>query len=151
LKAALSLPLRLHGDVSLHRWAVDLAERFSLPAAYDAHYLALAEWLGGEFWTADRRLAQAVGYTWWRVERDLGPVREGQMTDIQLQRELHGPSPLLDDQGNLVQVGWARQPVLDCNLEAAVSRCWIATWRLPASTRSAPSNASASSAGITTA
>ncbi|HEY67393.1 MAG TPA: DUF2804 domain-containing protein [Thermoflexia bacterium] len=41
------------------------------------------------------------------------------MTDIQLQRELHGPSPLLDDQGNLVQVGWARQPVLDCNLEAA--------------------------------
>ena len=60
LKVAFSLPLRLHGDVSLHRWAVDLAERFSLPAAYDAHYLALAEWLGGEFWTADRRLTQAV-------------------------------------------------------------------------------------------
>jgi len=60
LKVAFSLPLRLHGDVSLHRWAVDLAKRFSLPAAYDAHYLALAEWLGGEFWTADRRLAQAV-------------------------------------------------------------------------------------------
>ena len=40
--------------------ALDLAERFSLPAAYDAHYLALADWLGGEFWTADRRLARAV-------------------------------------------------------------------------------------------
>jgi predicted nucleic acid-binding protein len=37
-----------------------LAERFSLPAAYDAHYLALADWLGGEFWTADRKLVRAV-------------------------------------------------------------------------------------------
>jgi len=60
LEAALSLPLRLHGESDLHWQALDLAERFSLPAAYDAHYLALAEWLGGEFWTADRRLAQAV-------------------------------------------------------------------------------------------
>ena len=60
LKAALSLPLRLHDEADLHWQALDLAERFSLPAAYDAHYLALAEWLGGEFWTADRRLAQAV-------------------------------------------------------------------------------------------
>jgi len=41
------------------------------------------------------------------------------VADIRSQRELHGPSPLLDEQGNLVQVGWARQPVLDCNLEAA--------------------------------
>jgi predicted nucleic acid-binding protein len=40
---------------------LDLADRFALPAAYDAHYLALADWLGGEFWTADRRLAKAVG------------------------------------------------------------------------------------------
>lgn len=60
LKAALSLPLRLYGELDLHWQALDLAERFSLPAAYDAHYLALAEWMGGEFWTADRRLAQAV-------------------------------------------------------------------------------------------
>ncbi|HDD25074.1 MAG TPA: DUF2804 domain-containing protein [Chloroflexi bacterium] len=27
--------------------------------------------------------------------------------------------PLLDEQGNLTQIGWARQPLLDCNLEAA--------------------------------
>ena len=60
LKAALSLPLRLHRDASLHQRALDLADRFSLPTAHDAHYLALAEWLGGEFWTADRRLVQAV-------------------------------------------------------------------------------------------
>jgi len=33
--------------------------------------------------------------------------------------ELTTPSPLLDPQGNLKQVGWSRQPLLDCNLEAA--------------------------------
>jgi predicted nucleic acid-binding protein len=60
LQAALALPLHLHGDTGLHQRALDLAERFSLPAAYDAHYLALAEWLGAEFWTADHRLVQAV-------------------------------------------------------------------------------------------
>jgi len=60
LKAALVLPLRLYGLPALHHQAVHLADRFSLPAAYDAHYLALAEYLGGEFWTSDRRLARAV-------------------------------------------------------------------------------------------
>ena len=33
------------------------------------------------------------------------------------QIELVERSPLLDSSGNLVQVGWARQPLLDCNLE----------------------------------
>ena len=60
LNAALALPVRLYGDRDLHRRALDLAERFSLPAACVAHYLALADLLGGEFWTADRRLARAV-------------------------------------------------------------------------------------------
>jgi len=35
------------------------------------------------------------------------------------QHELCQPSALLDEQGNLVQVGWARQPLLNCNLENA--------------------------------
>ena len=50
----------------MHEQALDLAERFAFQAAYDAHYLALAEWLGGEFWTADGRLVQAVqaGLPW---------------------------------------------------------------------------------------
>jgi predicted nucleic acid-binding protein len=38
-----------------------------LGATYDAHYLALADYLGGEFWTADRRLAKVV-------QRELGWV-----------------------------------------------------------------------------
>jgi predicted nucleic acid-binding protein len=66
LKAALALPIHLHGEPDLHHRALDLAQRFSLPAAYDAHYLALAEHLGGEFWTADGKLARAVqsSLTW---------------------------------------------------------------------------------------
>lgn len=35
------------------------------------------------------------------------------------EHEIRESSPLLDRQGNLVQVGWARQPLLDCNLEDA--------------------------------
>jgi predicted nucleic acid-binding protein len=60
LKAALALPLELHGEADLHWRALELAEWLSLPAAYDAHYLALAELLEGEFWTADGRLARTV-------------------------------------------------------------------------------------------
>ena len=36
-----------------------------------------------------------------------------------MQREITTTSPLLDKGGNLVQAGWARQPLLDCNLEDA--------------------------------
>ncbi len=62
LKAAFSLPVHLYGDRALHWRALAIAQRFSLPAAYDAHYLALADRLGGEFWTADQKLARAVGH-----------------------------------------------------------------------------------------
>jgi hypothetical protein len=33
------------------------------------------------------------------------------------QHEIIAPTPLLDAQGRLTQVGWARAPLLDCNLE----------------------------------
>jgi len=36
-----------------------------------------------------------------------------------MQRELKGQGKLLDTQGNLADIGWARQPLLDCNLEDA--------------------------------
>lgn len=38
----------------------ELARTHNLPATYDAHYLALAEREGCEFWTADARLYHAV-------------------------------------------------------------------------------------------
>jgi predicted nucleic acid-binding protein len=60
MQAAFALPLDLQGGPELHWRALELAERFSLPAAYDAQYLALAERLGGEFWTADGALARMV-------------------------------------------------------------------------------------------
>ena len=60
LQAALALPVQLYGEAELHGRALDLAERLGLPAAYDAHYLALAEWLGAQYWTADVRLGRAV-------------------------------------------------------------------------------------------
>jgi predicted nucleic acid-binding protein len=60
IRAALALPIRLHFDDALHSAALAFAARFSLPAAYDAHYLALADRLGAAFWTTDRRLANSV-------------------------------------------------------------------------------------------
>lgn len=42
---------------ALDRSALRWAQRLEQTVAYDAHYLALAEVLGCQFWTADRRLA----------------------------------------------------------------------------------------------
>jgi hypothetical protein len=36
-----------------------------------------------------------------------------------MQTELTQPGPLLQPDGRLAQIGWARQPLLDCNLESA--------------------------------
>jgi predicted nucleic acid-binding protein len=68
-KAALALPIELHGGAQLHWRAMELANMLSLRAAYDAHYLAVAEQLEGEFWTSDRRLARSIksSLTWVHV------------------------------------------------------------------------------------
>ncbi len=57
----LKLRITIFGHTDLHRRALGLAGKLNLAATYDAHYLALAEMFGAEFWTADRRLAEAVG------------------------------------------------------------------------------------------
>ena len=54
------LELDTSQDVALNMRATRLAHQFSLPASYDAHYLALAERKNCEFWTADARLLKAV-------------------------------------------------------------------------------------------
>jgi predicted nucleic acid-binding protein len=49
------------------RSGFEWAGRLGQARAYDGFYLALAEELGAEFWTADRRLANAArqaGATW---------------------------------------------------------------------------------------
>jgi len=53
---------------AVHSRALELMERFGLPTAYDAHYLALAESQGCECWTADEGLCNAV-------KKELGWVR----------------------------------------------------------------------------
>ena len=63
LQDALNLNIILYGDSELHRQALNIATQLKLPATYDAHYLALAQQLGCEFWTADKRLFNAVQAT----------------------------------------------------------------------------------------
>ncbi|HLH60179.1 MAG TPA: type II toxin-antitoxin system VapC family toxin [Ktedonobacteraceae bacterium] len=47
-------------DLALSMHAVEFAHRFSLPASYDSHFLALAEREECELWTADSRLKRAI-------------------------------------------------------------------------------------------
>ena len=52
--------LELQQPPGLHVRALQLASQLNQSAAYDAHYLALAESVGCELWTADERFYRAV-------------------------------------------------------------------------------------------
>ncbi len=56
----MSLGLTLHDTPNLHVRALELASQLSQSATYDAQYLALAESLGCELWTADERFYRAA-------------------------------------------------------------------------------------------
>lgn len=60
LRAALELPIRMYDGADLHQATFNFAARFRLGAAYDAHYLALADRVGAELWTADTKLFNSV-------------------------------------------------------------------------------------------
>jgi len=60
LQLALAFNIQYLEPVDFHLRAFELADRLGRPAAYDTHYLTLAEHLGCEFWTADERLVNAV-------------------------------------------------------------------------------------------
>lgn len=58
---------RVAPTLELHRAALLWAERIGQSKVYDAQYLALAENLSAEFWTADQRLfhsLQGLGVNW---------------------------------------------------------------------------------------
>ncbi len=52
--------IELHQPPGLHVRALQLATQLRQGAAYDAHYLALAESVGCELWTADERFYRAA-------------------------------------------------------------------------------------------
>jgi predicted nucleic acid-binding protein len=58
--------------------AMEFAQRFGLPAAYDSHYLALAESKGCAFWTADTRLWNTIRgkVSWVRWIGDYKPANQ---------------------------------------------------------------------------
>jgi predicted nucleic acid-binding protein len=60
LQLALAFGIEYLEPVDFYLRAFELADRLERPVAYDTHYLALAEHLGCEFWTADERLVNAV-------------------------------------------------------------------------------------------
>ena len=61
---ALALPVEIHSDADMHGAALDVARRYGLPAAYDAHYVALAESYGAVLWTTDQRLVNRCQKDW---------------------------------------------------------------------------------------
>ena len=61
LDRLLTLEIQLHETDHLHHRALELASLINQGAAYDSHYLALAETLDCDLWTADRRLQRTAG------------------------------------------------------------------------------------------
>ncbi len=68
LSLAQSLGVQLFPpDEVQSRLAFDWTMQLRRASAYDSFYLALAQTLDGELWTADKRLAQASGVPWVRL------------------------------------------------------------------------------------
>ena len=58
--AAFALPIQLIGTETIHKRALELALAWSLPATYDAHYIAVAEQFDCTLWTGDAKLVKRV-------------------------------------------------------------------------------------------
>jgi hypothetical protein len=55
-----ALAIVLTGPAELYDRALQLADAYGLPAAYDAQYLALTQLLGCDFWTDDQALVRSL-------------------------------------------------------------------------------------------
>ncbi|KXK15974.1 MAG: PIN domain protein [Chloroflexi bacterium OLB14] len=60
LELTLDLPINLVNEAKLHIRAREIAMEYNLSATYDAHYLALAEWMNVDLYTADTRLVNSL-------------------------------------------------------------------------------------------
>jgi predicted nucleic acid-binding protein len=56
-----SFPIGVREPATMYEQVLILADAYELPAAYDAHYVALAQILGCNLWTNDRRLLNLLG------------------------------------------------------------------------------------------
>jgi predicted nucleic acid-binding protein len=63
----LAVPLEIVEPPGLYSAALALARRYDLAATYDAQYLALAQALDADLWTADRDLLGRVPRTFRRL------------------------------------------------------------------------------------
>lgn len=68
LTESFNLGIELYSNSELHQDALAIAERFKLPAAYDAHYLALAEKMQIDFYTCDKKLFNSVQQNFPRIK-----------------------------------------------------------------------------------
>jgi predicted nucleic acid-binding protein len=72
----LAFAIAIHNPEGLHRRALPLPDAHGLPAAYDAHCLALAERLNCDLWTDDRGLLRLLAgrlpFVRWIGEGDAG-------------------------------------------------------------------------------
>lgn len=59
----LASQVQCYDSLDIHRRALRLASQLGQGAAYDSHYLALAEVLDCEMWTADERLYRSASST----------------------------------------------------------------------------------------
>lgn len=75
LARLLLYPVEFYDDDGLLKEAYDRAVRFNHPRAYDTQYMALAERLDCEFWTADERLVNSTQGQFNRI-RWLGTLDE---------------------------------------------------------------------------
>jgi predicted nucleic acid-binding protein len=68
MEALLRAGIVLREQPGLHCRAIELAGQLAQGAVYDAHYLALAEMVDCELWTADERFHRAASGTFGRVK-----------------------------------------------------------------------------------
>ena len=78
IESLLAMSIALHDVSGLHLRAAELAAELRQGAVYDAHFLALAESLECELWTADQRFQRAAS----AAGRDVRWVGESVTPDV---------------------------------------------------------------------
>ena len=76
LAGLLAMGIEIRESPQIHFRAMELAQELQRPAVYDTHYLALADILGCDLWTADERFFNSIKERQPRI-RWLGEFKAG--------------------------------------------------------------------------